>query len=492
MEELPKWLLKRHRPRLSRGLVWVRIRSLYRSTSTGRIPATDTPSMEVVRIDKEDAEMNEEMNSENAGTLLGRSLGRKKVLVARVSSILSSPTVDRATLSDAVFGTYGDTLNLQSQYRACSYGQLDMQPSTDYGPLDVALEMVESLEDFGLDMSDDEAPGVIDLKVWLPMAVIPLEQAQYAVGVALRAKLGGPLWPRYDHVLVCMPPAVRDWTNPGWIAHAYLFGRVSLYADPWCAFPSAQMHEVGHNLGLGHSGRDANHYGDETGLMGYSYQSRDYPAKCFNAAKSWDLGWYRDRHVTVGILHMPWAGTLVGPASYGLLSDNLSENLSENNNNLSDTAHVLVRLRPYPWSILTNGDYYLMFNERRGINFHTTTYANRLTIVTQSSLTLGLSKVTAGLAEGQTVRLPFTCIRITLCRIHWRDPYDETSVTAVDVRIYKTPFWGPDDPCTDATDITTNTTSTTNVTNTTNDATNNTNTTNSTGRPARRRPRRPP
>ena len=42
----------------------------------------------------------------------------------------------------------------------------------------------------------------------------------------------------------------------------------SYYNDHWCQSVSAQMHEVGHNLGLSHSGvNDEDLYGDETGMM---------------------------------------------------------------------------------------------------------------------------------------------------------------------------------------------------------------------------------
>jgi len=52
------------------------------------------------------------------------------------------------------------------------------------------------------------------------------------------------------------------------------------------------MHEVGHNLGLGHSNEGETAYGDQSALMGYSYDSDDGPKMCFNAAKNFQLGWY--------------------------------------------------------------------------------------------------------------------------------------------------------------------------------------------------------
>eukprot|EP00536_Pseudo-nitzschia_multiseries_P002942 jgi/Psemu1/301685/fgenesh1_kg.42_\ len=55
------------------------------------------------------------------------------------------------------------------------------------------------------------------------------------------------------------------------------------------------MHEVGHNLGLGHSGDPLDQYGDQSAMMGYSYFQDDGPAMCFNAAKNFQLEWYRNQ-----------------------------------------------------------------------------------------------------------------------------------------------------------------------------------------------------
>merc|ERR1711862_602155 len=56
-------------------------------------------------------------------------------------------------------------------------------------------------------------------------------------------------------------------------------------------------HEVGHNLGYGHS-NEVGTYKYQTGMMGYSYSQDDGPVMCFNAAKSHQTGWYSDE-VTV-------------------------------------------------------------------------------------------------------------------------------------------------------------------------------------------------
>ena len=58
---------------------------------------------------------------------------------------------------------------------------------------------------------------------------------------------------------------------------------------------------MGHNLNLDHSGEGSNDYGDQSGVMGFSYSNNDSPLMCFNAAKSWQLGWYSSRHLTLSL-----------------------------------------------------------------------------------------------------------------------------------------------------------------------------------------------
>jgi hypothetical protein len=81
--------------------------------------------------------------------------------------------------------------------------------------------------------------------------------------------------------------------------------------------------ELGHNIGLGHSGEaDLTGGGDEvdlayrdqSGYMVYGYNHQCWPLMCFNGAKNWQLGWYKEKkaihhpsdHASCG----PWKGCL--------------------------------------------------------------------------------------------------------------------------------------------------------------------------------------
>jgi hypothetical protein len=55
--------------------------------------------------------------------------------------------------------------------------------------------------------------------------------------------------------------------------------------------------------------------------MGYFYGQDDGPIMCFNAAKSYQLGWYADRHQNLSPSARSWNGRLVGVAQYGSITD---------------------------------------------------------------------------------------------------------------------------------------------------------------------------
>merc|ERR1719261_1119471 len=70
--------------------------------------------------------------------------------------------------------------------------------------------------------------------------------------------------------------------------------RHSFYNDKQCTYSSAQLHEVGHNLGLAHSGEGDAQYADTSGSMGFTINTEN-TLSCYNPAKSYQLKWYKDR-----------------------------------------------------------------------------------------------------------------------------------------------------------------------------------------------------
>jgi hypothetical protein len=121
-----------------------------------------------------------------------------------------------------------------------------------------------------------------------------------AANIATQTLLGVESLPDVaDHVVFCMPPGT---SGEKYLAAAALNSWYAVASDRWCAQPNAIIHEIGHNLGLGHAGKGDNAYADGTSLMGYSEVRADGPSKCFNGYNFWLLGWYPNHRIDLDAL----------------------------------------------------------------------------------------------------------------------------------------------------------------------------------------------
>jgi hypothetical protein len=263
--------------------------------------------------------------------LSAKNLGNAK---CRVPMLATSSMAD---ISNSVFGTSGDPVNLVSQYKACSYDKLRFAPTTDSRATNGVYEVTIT----------QTVTGVLDSVV------------RNSVTTALTQTFGS-LSSTFDHVTLCLPPG----TSGSWIAYAYINSYLSVYNDQWCNYVSEQMHKVGHNLGLGHSGEGTAEYDDQSGMMGYSYSGSDTPIMYFNGAKNWQLGWYSDRHSVATPLTSTWQGQLVGLSNYA-----------------TSTSKQTVVLQIQTASL----DYYVAYNRKTGVNAGTQEGGNQIMITTCSS-----------------------------------------------------------------------------------------------------------
>lgn len=272
--------------------------------------------------------------------------GELPTLVVRVKDSLGQVVPRSAKqVGDDIFGTLGDPLNPSSQLQACSHGKVKLIPGPDIkGKL--------------------SAPGVIDVK-------IPIEfqndsrAVRKAVTAAVEKKLGIDLPGPYSHVLY----ALHSCVNCSWLGYAVLNGWVSVYKGKYSGTNGVVMHELGHNFGLLHSGEDKANYGDKSCVMGASgtHTKDDGARMCFNAAKSWQLGWYNDRTVKIGVNDAPWFGTIIGVTNYS---------------NNPNKRPVVIKLEREEKS--KSDDYYIAFNDATGINSDSGEAIHQVTIVKQS------------------------------------------------------------------------------------------------------------
>jgi len=154
-------------------------------------------------------------------------------------------------------------------------------------------------------------------------------------------------------------------------AYGKVNGMVSVYNDDWCLYPSAQIHEIGHNMGLLHSAEAHQEYGDKSCLMGHSFKDLETPKMCFNGAKSWILGWYEDGSVSVELSEhdQSWSGDLVGITDY----------------NSTSNGYVIVEIVTGNADIDSKGlettnNTYLIFNKKEGITSDVKDFENSLTL----------------------------------------------------------------------------------------------------------------
>eukprot|EP00547_Thalassionema_nitzschioides_P007125 CAMPEP_0194213942 /NCGR_PEP_ID=MMETSP0156-20130528/14882_1 /TAXON_ID=33649 /ORGANISM="Thalassionema nitzschioides, Strain L26-B" /LENGTH=981 /DNA_ID=CAMNT_0038942091 /DNA_START=51 /DNA_END=2996 /DNA_ORIENTATION=+ len=259
-------------------------------------------------------------------SLYGERLGTRRALVVRiVNGNNGSPvetTWSQAHLSDEIFGVSGDPVNMKSQFEACSAGAMTVEPVSHSSVTDGVITVNIDVALTGGDISGDQANAVV---------------------TELESIFGAPLEDYVDHVLICNPPG--SYFGAAW---AHINGMLSTYNDNVCPQVTFNMHEVGHNLGLFHSSENGE-YDDQSGLMGFSYNNEDDKQMCFNAAKSWQLGWYDapSRRVT---FHTAWSGTIVGVAEYAL-----------------STLSVLIKIPQEA----TGNNYYINFNRAVGMNADT-------------------------------------------------------------------------------------------------------------------------
>jgi len=136
------------------------------------------------------------------------------------------------------------------------------------------------------------------------------------------------------------------------------------------------MHEIGHNLGLSHAGESLE-YDDVTGYMGYGSNRLDGPLKCFNPANSYKFEWYPEQVLSYD--------PLTNRKGYKQLYLNGVDDFNEGKANANSNTKRLIVLRLIQSNL--EGDYYLGFNRKIGMNCETGEDANAILIVEKAKTT---------------------------------------------------------------------------------------------------------
>jgi len=275
----------------------------------------------------------------NLKNRMTRQKAERSLIVMRVIDGRSvGPTLTKEALADGIFGTNGDFLNLSSGYDNCSGGKQKFIPG----------------------VFADATDGVMDLGLTASTAGLSASAVESLARTAMdQVPNFNP--DSYDHIMFVLDPSINL------LAYAYINWKYSVFQDLWAARPSALIHELGHNLGYLHSGEGNDQYGDQSGLMGYSYSSDEGPVMCFNAAKSWHLNWY--------------SNVDINPVSADGVELNLT-GIDDYVKGFTDGTHTTV-VKIYGGS----EDLYLMYNLRKGVNSETVEFRDTVNIVAQQGRT---------------------------------------------------------------------------------------------------------
>ena len=155
---------------------------------------------------------------------LANTLGTKPILVVKV---IDSGGLARAespaVIGDDIFGTITDPVNLASQMKACSFGQLDIVPGA------ISPSTAEA------------APGVIEVAIPISLTDNDRYAIHNAVTAAVNAKLGISLPGPYEQVMYVVE---KCYVNCGYAAYAYVNSWMSVYVDRYYMQVGVQMHEL--------------------------------------------------------------------------------------------------------------------------------------------------------------------------------------------------------------------------------------------------------
>jgi hypothetical protein len=201
--------------------------------------------------------------------------GDKKILIVRVTDVDGrAVSASARTISDKFFGTYGDTVTVRSGFEDCSFGKLRM--TYDYGTTkyDSALS----------------APGVIDVTIGIKLTtssqVSIIQEAAVAGMKKMKESFPGP----FTHVIFVLEECYTSDDECNFAAYGYVnHWLIATIGDNW-KYPAVLMHEMGHNMNMGHSGGlDGATYTDHTCLMGNPLFEDDVGRMCFNPVKNYQI-----------------------------------------------------------------------------------------------------------------------------------------------------------------------------------------------------------
>jgi hypothetical protein len=167
-------------------------------------------------------------------TSFGSHVGVKHTLVVKVYDVNGKArTESPEQISDDIFGTNGDAVNLRTQMSACSMGRVDLRPGDNgNGNIDQTLYV---------------APGVITVQIDISIESNSRTDIENGITTKVQDKLKIALPGPYKHVIYIVEKCYVDCT---YAAYAYVNSYLGVYQGENYKYVGVLMHEIGHNFGL--------------------------------------------------------------------------------------------------------------------------------------------------------------------------------------------------------------------------------------------------
>ncbi|GKY90412.1 hypothetical protein MPSEU_000015000 [Mayamaea pseudoterrestris] len=245
IDNFPSDLQQYYQADLLQGTLWIKI--INARSKDARIVTTENTRYKILSS----SPLQSSTNARASGTastgvsptLLNPASGKQTIFILRVSTTDSEPTYSLPALKRQIVGrTTTDTSpSIREQYSKCSFNQLNFVYADGQ-----TVEINASVTAFAT-----------------PAALV--DAALQRLAALRRVSSVSTLATR---MMIVLPPGTL---GTPWLSNAGVNYWRSTYNDKWAMSLSAGMHEIGHNLGLLHSGEGTLDpdlsYGDKTGYM---------------------------------------------------------------------------------------------------------------------------------------------------------------------------------------------------------------------------------
>jgi len=243
-----------------------------------------------------------------------------------------------------------DTHNLEqkSLYKGCSAGKLKIKPAIGPNAVD----------------------GIIDVEISSNKDICSMNYLSVGNAALRDGNIAGfyaGATRQITNKMIVLPDCV---SFNGAAAWGQVSKTTTWFQSRTVSFPATQVHELGHNFGMRHSGKNSDEYADATGYMSNRMAWDEEGNKmCFNAAKMWYFGWYSDEHKSIE------------PSNDERTFDLIALDDIKNEKEFAEDAVSVLELVGGEGG---SNNLYVMFNRAKGMNVEVPADKNKVVIIEQS------------------------------------------------------------------------------------------------------------